>query len=112
MRRSETEYLRDILSYARKIQHHVKGMTREQFESNELVAAGIVYYLQVIGEAASHVSDEYKAVQNAVPWGKISRMRNRLVHNYFEVNYEVVWAAATTEMQPLIDVLRNLVSDD
>lgn len=59
MPRSETEYLRDILSYA----------------------------------------------------SKTSRMRNRLVHNYFEINYEVVWAAATTEMQPLIDVLKNLVSD-
>ena len=112
MQRDESGYLRDMLFYARKIQEHVQGLTRAEFEENELIAAGIVYYLQVIGEAASRVSKEYRQIQPSIPWDSIARMRNRLVHNYFDINYTVVWLAATTEMQPLIDTLKQLVSDD
>lgn len=112
MQRDEAGYLHDMLLYARKIQEHVHSLTRTEFEENEFDCCGDCLLPSSDRRSRFTCLKEYRQIQPSIPWDSIARMRNRLVHNYFDINYTVVWLAATTEMQPLIDTLKNLVSDD
>lgn len=58
----------------------------------------MVRAIEVIGEAASRVSDETRAANPAIPWSAIVGMRNRLVHGYFDIDTEIVWKTATEEL--------------
>ena len=56
---------------------------------------------EIMGEAASNVSDSTRALSTAVPWQTIRSMRNRLIHAYFDVDLDVVWSAVTVDIPPL-----------
>jgi uncharacterized protein with HEPN domain len=57
-----------------------------------------VHYLQIIGEAASRISEEMQAQHSEVPWGQMIGMRHILVHGYFEVDLDIVWSAAQVNL--------------
>ena len=66
---------------------------------------------QIIGEAAWRVSsDDFQQKHAAIPWRQIAAFRHRAVHDYFAVDYDIVWRIASRELQPLIDQLASLVS--
>jgi uncharacterized protein with HEPN domain len=69
----------------------------------------LVRALQVIGEAAWRVSPQFQTAHPSVPWKKIAGFRHRVVHDYFAVDYDIVWRIATSELQPLIDELAPLL---
>ena len=75
-----------------------------------MLALSLVKELEIIGEAASQVSSEVRAMAPKVPWPAIVGMRNRLIHAYFEVDTEIVWITVTTELTELIDCLERLQS--
>lgn len=69
----------------------------------------MVRAIEIIGEAAGKVSAEVRAASPAIPWQAIVGMRNRLVHAYFDVDIDILWAAVTSEVPALLDQLRALV---
>lgn len=85
-------------------------MSREDFLGNDLVQSAVVRELQVIGEAARGVSPEKKASLPDIDWVAITGMRNRLVHEYFRVDLDLLWQAFQTDIPPLIRVLEAAVS--
>ena len=76
-------YLLDILIAARKALKFTAGFSRAQFEKNELVQNAVMHPLEVMGEAASRVSEEFREAHGEIPWHKLIGMRNRLIHEYF-----------------------------
>jgi uncharacterized protein with HEPN domain len=90
--RSDRERLLDILEAIDKIQSH-QGKTRSSFNSNDLLQVWAVHYLQIIGEAASRLSDEIREQYPDIQWGQIIGMRHVLVHGYFDVDLDIVWNA-------------------
>ena len=105
-------YLLDVLLAARKIQAFVAGVTRERFLADELLQNAIMHFIQIIGEAARLVSDEFQEAHPEVPWRSIIAMRNRLVHEYFRVQPKRVWAAVQDDVPALIPLLEPLVPPD
>ncbi len=83
--RSDRERLLDILGAIDRIFAH-KEEGRSKFDSNELLQIWFVHHLQIIGEAASRISDELRAGHPEVPWGQMIGMRHILVHGYFDVD--------------------------
>ncbi|HET8798893.1 MAG TPA: HepT-like ribonuclease domain-containing protein [Thermoanaerobaculia bacterium] len=75
--------------------------TRDDFERDPLIQVWCLHHLQIIGEAASRVSGELKSREPALPWRAIVGMRNALVHGYFSVDPEEVWAVVERELAPL-----------
>lgn len=71
----------------------------------------VVRAIEVIGEAASRVSDETRAANPAIPWSAIVGMRNRLVHGYFDIDTEIVWKTATGEIADLLPRRRALIGN-
>ena len=110
--RSDVALMLDMLLAARKIQRFVADMTADEFLINEIVQSAVIRELQVIGEAARMVSDDTRRTCAEIRWQAIAGMRNRLVHEYFSVSYETVWATVQTDVAPLVVQLEQVVSSD
>src|SRR5580698_10059493 len=94
--RHEGLYLTDIIEAADHIAEFITRIDSDEFQKSELVRSAVVHKLSVIGEAAARVSEELKARNPHVPWPQIVAFRNILVHAYFGIDWDVVWAAAKT----------------
>jgi uncharacterized protein with HEPN domain len=102
-------YVLDMLLAARKVLQFAKGVDWDRFSRDELVQNAIMRQIQIIGEAARSVSAEYQNDHAHVPWRDIIGMRNRLVHEYFQILPRRVWDVVKKDIPDLIDVLKPLV---
>lgn len=84
---------------------------REALNQDEVWTLGLVKCIEVVGEAASRLSEELKTVYPEVPWRDIVAMRNRLIHVYFEIDLEQVWSAVTVDLPRLRDDVRRILSE-
>lgn len=84
-------YLEDIKSSIRKIEEYIKNLTFDEFVGNDMVIDAVVRNLSVIGEAAKNIPEELKIKYSDIPWEEISGMRNKIIHEYFGVDEEILW---------------------
>src|SRR5690606_30717924 len=94
--------LLDMLIASKKIQSYVDGFSFDDFSKSDLVQSGIIRELQVIGEAARMLSDERKAQHQEIQWRSIAGMRNRLIHEYFNIDLQLVWDTIENDLEPLM----------
>jgi uncharacterized protein with HEPN domain len=85
----------------------VAGRVREDLDRDRMLLFAVVRAIEVIGEAASKITQETRSANPEIPWSAIVGMRNRLVHAYFDINRDVVWAAVTREVPELLRLLRR-----
>ena len=97
----------DIYVAAQRIQDFVRGMTREEFEQNDLTQSAVLYQISVIGEAVWRLSDQYRDSRPDIPWHALRAMRNIVVHNYNAINTERIWAVAEVSAAELMTALRS-----
>lgn len=103
--RDETR-LRDMLDAARQAQAFTAGKTRADLEvDNTIIGFAVVRALEVIGEAATQISSETRIMFPQVAWKEMIGMRNRIVHDYNRVNYDVVWNTVTQNIPILVSQL-------
>ncbi len=108
MRRDESrdaDAIADIVARARRAVARVADLSFDEFANDEDVQDVVVRCLEVIGEAAGRVSDSGRAAHSGVPWTPMSGMRNRLVHDYGNMDLEEVWRAVTEDLPRLIVLL-------
>ena len=109
MPRDEDAYLLDMLLAARDGVSFAEGLALEQFKESRLQQYAVLKAIEVIGEAAAHISAETKKTHADLPWIDIISMRNRLVHGYFEVNIERVWETVQVDLPRLISQIEPMV---
>jgi len=80
-----------MLDAAQEAAALVAGLSREEFDRDRALRLALVRLLEIAGEAASRVPPEYREAHPAIPWIGVVGLRNRLVHGYDEVDYDVVW---------------------
>ncbi len=98
--RDDQARLKDILEAIERIQKYaVQG--REALTRDELIQTWTVYYLQVIGEAARSLSEEFRQKHPEIPWSEIIGMRNVLAHRYFGIDVDIVWQAVDHDLPEL-----------
>ncbi len=91
MSRLGLEYLQHILSEADYLINRSGGVSRAEFMRDETLRRAFVRSLEVIGEAAKQVPDELRSKYGHVEWRAMAGMRDRLIHGYFGVDYDIVW---------------------
>jgi uncharacterized protein with HEPN domain len=89
----------------------LRGAARRDLESDEMLLFALTRAIEIAGEAASRVSAETRDATPDVPWATIVRMRNRLVHAYFDIDYDILWATVTTAAAPLVEKLEALLAE-
>ena len=94
-------YIRHILEAIEKIRRYVGSASFQEFDANELLQDAVVRELEIIGEAAKHLSEEFRSQHPAIPWEQIAGMRDKLIHEYFGVDTEIVWKTITEDLEPV-----------
>ncbi len=113
MNKRDVILLNDMLDGARKVQSFTVGKSRADLQrDDELLGYATVKALEVIGEAANHVSQEVRSSLLVIEWGDMIGMRNRLIHAYSAINYDIVWNAATASIPVLIIELEKLLASE
>ena len=98
--RRDQDRLQDILDAINAIERHASG-GRARFYQDELIQVWCLRHLEVIGEAASRLSDEIRTASAAIPWREIVAMRNLLIHGYFDVDWDEVWNVVERDLAGL-----------
>lgn len=111
MRRDDA-YLLDIQLAARRAGSFVQGLSWEQFVQCDLVQSAVLVPLEIIGEAARRVSEETQRAHPEIPWAQMVGMRNRLIHEYFQVDLARVWETVQDDLPNLIALIEPLVPPD
>ncbi|HMH53233.1 MAG TPA: DUF86 domain-containing protein [Candidatus Acidoferrum sp.] len=102
--------IEDMLERIDRVARYTIGLDRDAFVEDEKTVDAVVRSFEVIGEAARRLPGEFKAGHNEIPWHQIAGLRNRIVHEYFDVDLGLVWEIATTELPKLKASLRRLQS--
>ena len=108
MRHSDI-YLLDMLLAARDAVKFTAGLTYAEFERHQMAQSAVLKAVETIGEAASHVNAATQDKLPQIPWKRIIGMRNRLVHEYFDVNLRIVWETVQQDILLLISQLETRI---
>jgi len=107
--RDYTDYLNDILASINETIEFTGDMTFDEFSSDKKTINAVIRSLEVLGEASRKIPDDLKAESPEVPWKRMTGMRNKLIHEYFGVDLEIVWAVIKEELPPLFHHLEKLL---
>ncbi len=99
----------DILEAAERAQIYVQGLTLEQFAADPRNVDAVSYAIMVIGEAAKSIPESVAIAAPDIPWSDIRGMRNRIAHEYFGVDLEVLWHTVTDDLPQLYLMFRALL---
>ena len=107
--RHDPSYLADMLLAARNAVEFASGLTQQQFERDALRQNAVMKAVEIVGEAASRLTAETKEELPGIEWGKVIGMRHRLVHDYFAVDYDILWEVVQNDLPKLISQLKSVV---
>ncbi len=93
--------IEDIAAAIRKIEDYKRGFHREAFLSDEKTVDAVVRNLEIIGEAARQMPNDFAATHPEIPWQRIAGLRNRIVHEYFGLDLEIIWEVIETDLPDL-----------
>ena len=101
--------LQDMLAHAREAMEMADERTRADLDSDRQFNLSLVRLLEILGEAAGRVSPDQRAKHAQIPWPAIIGMRNRLIHGYDNVDFDIVWEVVTRDLPPLARMLERLI---
>jgi uncharacterized protein with HEPN domain len=111
MKLDDKARLEHILESAKDAISFLGCMTEDELAQNRMALQAIVRSVEIIGEAASQLTPEFRRKNNHVPWAQIVGMRNRLIHAYFDIDHELVFSTVQADIPILVDQIKHLISE-
>lgn len=111
-RRDDSVRLQEMLDAARKAQRLARDRSRADLaDEDDPLADALIRLISVVGEAAARISKETQDQIDSIPWPDVVGMRNRLIHEYFDVDLDILWATVQNSLPPLIESLEAALKD-
>ncbi|EKO33145.1 DUF86 domain-containing protein [Leptospira santarosai] len=107
--KSDLGYINHIKEELTFLQIESKKLNRDQFISDNLIKRAFVRSIEIIGEASNKLSDSFKRKYSEVDWRKLSATRNRLIHGYFVVDYDIVWDLVINKIPTLETQINSIL---
>ncbi len=108
-RRDPTARLRHMLEHAKEAAEMVRGKTRADLDRDRKLNLSLVRLLEIVGEAARRIPEDERPSESNIPWTQIVSLRNRLIHGYDSVDFDVLWQILDHDLPPLIQALEKLI---
>lgn len=105
------DYIQDIIDSIAESGDFVHGMSYESFTGDKRTVNAVIRSLEVIGEAAKNVPQNMRDRYPDIPWKKMAGMRDKLIHEYFGIDLEIVWQVIANELPPLQPRLKKMLED-
>jgi uncharacterized protein with HEPN domain len=109
--RSYVDHLEDILTAAQKGIAFLGSMSLTEFSADERTAFAVVRALEILGEAAKRIPTDIRDKYPTVPWRAMADIRDKLIHDYFNVNLEVVWKTVKEDLPALVPQIEQIVHE-
>lgn len=103
--------LDDMLQSAHKIKNYTKDLDFDSFLSDDKTKDAVVRNFEIIGEAANRMDSDFRDKNPEIKWNRIRGFRNRIVHDYFGIDYEIVWEIIDNYLDELIDWLDSTLNN-
>lgn len=110
MKKDFNVYLKDILDSINDVLNFIGDMSFDEFEKDRKTFNAVVRSLEIIGEAAKHIPENLRVQYPAVPWKKMSGMRDKLIHEYFGIDAELVWEVAVSDLPKIKPHIEKIFS--
>lgn len=111
MLKDDRIYLDHILSSFTKAVQYLDGVSYEQFQADEEKQDAIIRKIEVAGEATKRLSSAFRNKYDHLPWRAIAGMRDKLIHDYFDIDLETVWETATNDIPRLLSEIEWIVDE-
>ncbi|MBI1984386.1 MAG: DUF86 domain-containing protein [Acidobacteria bacterium] len=98
-----------MLDHAREALEIVRGKTRAELDRDRVLNLAVVRLLEILGEAASRIPQEDRTAFPEIPWADIVGLRNRLIHGYDEVDFDILWQILTNDLPPLVKASERIL---
>jgi uncharacterized protein with HEPN domain len=105
----DLEAVLDIDYYGRQAISFVVGLTQHDFEEDDKTIAAVMYVIAIMGEATKRLSKEFRLQHSSIPWYEIAGMRDRLVHDYKNIDLDILWHIVSVEIPVLLACLGPLL---
>jgi uncharacterized protein with HEPN domain len=92
-----------------KIEKYISGVEKTAFLENGMLQDAIMRQIEIIGEAAGRISDEMQEQHPKLPWFEMRAIRNKIVHDYLEINTEIIWDTVQSDLPPLKIQIKKLL---
>jgi len=108
---SRVEFLRHIFDECSYLLKEYQANTFDDFVKNERLSKAVCRSLEIIGEACNRIHPDIKAAFPKIAWREMSDMRNRIIHHYFGIDYDVVWDAIKTDIPLLREDILSIINN-
>ena len=112
MTKDHLVYLRHILDAINRIKKYVEGVEYDSFLNNNLVQAGVIREIEIIGEATKRLSQDFRNKYPEIPWKKITGTRDKLIHDYLGVDLDAVWDTVEKDIPLLKDGIEDIINKE
>jgi uncharacterized protein with HEPN domain len=100
--------LSDILEAIDRIKQYTSGISFETFSSDQKTIDAVARNLEIIGEAANRLPDDFKEKHSEIEWYKVVGLRHRIIHEYFGIDLEIIWQIVHSDLPVLRDILSQI----
>lgn len=102
--------LEDMLTCAERILKYTEGMHYNEFINSQITMDAVVRNFEIIGEASSNFDSDFKIINGEIPWKQLKNLRNRMIHDYTGVDYEIVWDLIQNHLEELKLQVQNVLN--
>lgn len=110
-KRDYGDFIKDILDSIQDIKFFTKDMSFEEFAKDKKTINAVIRSIEVIGEASKKIPKSIRERYPAIPWRKVSGMRDKMIHEYFGVDVEILWKTIKEDIPPLESLIRKVLED-
>lgn len=111
MKRNYKLFLDDISQRIEKVESYIENMTFEEFKQDDKTVSACIREIEVIGEATKQIPKEITNRFNELPWSLMAKMRDKLIHWYFDIDEEIVWNVAMQKLPQIKEKIDKIISE-
>jgi len=109
MPRSEIDLLRHILDECNYLIKESTDLSIDEFIKDERLTRAVCRSLEIIGEASAVLNPDFKSAYPTIPWRELTDFRNKIIHHYFGIDYDIIWDSVKNEIPPLKESIEVII---